>query len=73
MSAIARRSFNIAKHLIARQNVKSSFLKIRSLSSIDTIASETNSTHFRVTATPHPLGTIDDPKKATQVFRKELA
>jgi hypothetical protein len=73
MSAIARRSFNIAKHLIARQNIKSSILKIRSLSSIDALASESNSTHFRATAAPHPVGTNDDPKKATQVFRKEVA
>jgi hypothetical protein len=66
MSAIARRSFSIAKHLITRQNIKFSILKIRSLSSVNALASESNSIHFRVTSTPHPLATNDDPKKATQ-------
>lgn len=63
-----RRSFNIAKQVIAKQSIKSSVLKIRSLSSVD-IGSETNSVHFRATSSPHPLATDEDPKKARKVLK----
>lgn len=67
MSVVSRRSFTAAKHIISKLNIKPS---MRSLSTVNEYDYDANSVHFRNTATPHPLATDKDPKKAEQVFIK---
>jgi hypothetical protein len=69
MSVITRRSLTITKQIITKSNIKPSILKIRSLSTVnEDYQYDGSSVHFRKTATPHPLATEKDPKKAQQVF-----